>query len=71
MQTTPYTYRFDPLSLAQVGMAAWLTEVMVVQRFAEALQMQGNLVMDASYPFGVRGRTRYPMGGIGRPGAAS
>jgi hypothetical protein len=71
MQTTPYAYRFDPLSLAQVGMAAWLTELMVAQKFAEALQMQGNLVIDASYPFGVRSRTRYPRGGIGGPPTAS
>jgi hypothetical protein len=71
MQMTPHAYTFDPLSLAQVGMAAWLTELMLAQKFAEALQMQGSLVMDASYPFGVGGRPHYATGSSGRPSTAS
>jgi hypothetical protein len=39
-------FRLDPLSLAQLAIATWLTELVVAQKFAEALQMQSSLVID-------------------------
>jgi hypothetical protein len=42
----PTTFRLDPFSLAQIGMATWLTELVVAQRFAEAMGMQGKLMLD-------------------------
>jgi hypothetical protein len=38
-------YRYDFLSLAQIGMATLVTELVVAQKFAQALQMQSSLVM--------------------------
>jgi hypothetical protein len=37
---------FDLLSLTQMGMATWMTQVVVAQKFAEALRMQGTLVIE-------------------------
>ena len=36
----------DPLSLSQIGLATWLTQLVVAHKFAQALGTQGALVMN-------------------------
>jgi hypothetical protein len=39
--------QLDPLSLASIGMATWLTDLMVAQKVGEALLQQYGLMMSA------------------------
>jgi hypothetical protein len=38
---------FDPLSLTRMGMATWLTDMIVAQKFSEAVWRQSSLIADA------------------------
>lgn len=37
----------DPFSLTRMGVATWVTNLVVAQKFAEALQEQNTLMTDA------------------------
>lgn len=38
---------FDPLSLTRMGMATWLTDLIVAHKFSEAVWLQSTLIADA------------------------
>jgi hypothetical protein len=38
---------FDPLSLTRMGMATWLTDMIVARKFSEAVWRQSTLMADA------------------------
>jgi hypothetical protein len=42
----------DPLSLTMIGIAAWMTDLMVARRFGEALWRQGTLMGGVMSSFG-------------------
>jgi hypothetical protein len=46
----------DPLSLTCLGMATWLTDVIVARKFSEALWLQNALVCDAMRSVASAGR---------------
>jgi hypothetical protein len=37
----------DPLSLTRMGFATWLTDMIVAQKFSEAIWRQNELMIDA------------------------
>ena len=41
------TPQFDPFSFIRIGMAIWVTDLMVAQKFAEAVREQNTLIRRA------------------------